>query len=162
MNLLRAAGRLGLRIMDAAAGVLIVGLTLLTLCDVAGRNLMRQPVPGATELTELILALFVFLTFPRLAYSAGHIVVDLLDPLVGARLKRAQAAMSASLGALAFVVLVWPLARLSVRAFENGDTTVQLGIPLGHLLMVMAGLAALTAIAFLLGVATPPSRQETH
>lgn len=151
----RAAGSVSLKAMDVVSGILLIALTLLTVLDVTGRNLLRSPVPGATELTELILAVFVFLTFPRLAYQAGHIVIDLLDPLVSHRMRRMQHAFCGVLGAVAFLGLVWPLVRLSLRAFDGGDATIQLGIPLGYFLMLMAALCGVTAVAFLLGMCSP-------
>ena len=49
------------------SALLLFILMMLTLVDVAGRNLIRQPVPGASELTEILLALVIFLMLPRVA-----------------------------------------------------------------------------------------------
>lgn len=149
---------MGLRWLDFLAGVLLLALTLLTLFDVAGRNLLRAPVPGATELTEIILAVFVFLTFPRLAWSGGHIVVDLLDPLVSPRGRRVQVILYGTLSTLVFAGLVWPLARLGLRALESGDATIQLSLPIGYVVIFMAIMCAATACVFFYAMLAAPQQ----
>lgn len=146
---LRAIGSKGLLLLDTITGVLLLALTFLTLFDVAGRNLLRSPVPGATELTELMLAVLIFLTFPRLAWKSGHIVVDLLDPLIGPLGRKVQRKLSGVLCASVFLGLVWPITRLGLRALENQDGTIQLGIPLGPFLLLMAVFCGITSCAFL-------------
>jgi len=153
-------GSTGLAILDALAGVLLIALTLLTLFDVAGRNLIRNPVPGATELTELFLAAFVFVTFPRLAWKSGHIVVDLLDPLCNAAGRKFQALLYGVLSTATFLGLVWPLTRLGIRSLENGDSTIQLGLPIGYVVMFMALLCAVTAGVFALATFRPSGDNE--
>ena len=154
---LSAAATAGFRLMDAMACVLLLALTLLTTLDVAGRNLIRHPVPGATELTEVLLAAIVFLSFPRLAYRGAHIVVDMLDTLVTAALRALQRRLVSVLGAVAFIGLTWPLTRLGLRSLENNDTTVQLGISLGYPILLMAALCLLAGLAFL---AAPGARGD--
>lgn len=139
------------RALDTLTGVLLLALMMLTTLDVLGRNLLKQPVSGATELTEILLAGIVFLSFPRLAYRQGHIVVDLLDFLTGPRTRRIQARFAAVLSALTFAGLTWPLHRAASRAMEDGDTTIQLGIPLYYPLWLMSAVCLVTGLAFVLG-----------
>lgn len=139
------------RALDTLTGVLLLALMMLTTVDVLGRNLLKQPVPGATELTELLLAGIVFLAFPRLAYRQGHIVVDLLDFLTGPRTRRVQMRFAAVLSAITFAGLTWPLHRAALRALEDGDTTIQLGIPLYYPLWMMSAVCLVTGLAFVLG-----------
>jgi len=139
------------RALDTLTGLLLLALMMLTTVDVLGRNLLRQPVPGATELTELMLAGIVFLAFPKLAYRQGHIVVDLLDFLTGPRTRHIQTRCAAVLSAVTFVGLTWPLHRAALRAMEDGDTTIQLGIPLYYPLWMMSAICLVTGAAFVLG-----------
>jgi TRAP-type C4-dicarboxylate transport system permease small subunit len=147
------------RALDAITGVLLIALMMLTTVDVLGRNLLRQPVPGATELTEILLAGIVFLSFPRLAYRQGHIVVDLLDFLTGPRTRRIQTRCAAVLSAVTFAGLTWPLHRAALRAMEDGDTTIQLGIPLYFPLWLMSAICLVTGVAFVLGAFQPPPQK---
>ncbi|MGE0097442.1 MAG: TRAP transporter small permease [Hydrogenophaga sp.] len=150
------------RALDTLTGVLLLALMMLTTVDVLGRNLLRQPVPGATELTELMLAGIVFLAFPRLAYRQGHIVVDLLDFLTGPRTRRIQTRFAAVLSAATFAGLTWPLHRAALRVMEDGDTTIQLGIPLYYPLWLMSAVCLVTGAAFVLGIfCNPPTETPT-
>jgi len=135
-------------LMLGACGALLV-LMLITVVDVIGRGLLHAPLPGATELTELTLAVLTFLVYPGVALRGSHIVVDLLDNVVGARGKSIQAALVAIAGGLTFSIVTWRLWLQGSRSIAEGDVTGTLGIPIGYLLCWMSVMSGITAIAFL-------------
>jgi TRAP-type C4-dicarboxylate transport system permease small subunit len=151
------------RLADAIACAFLFAVIVLTTVDVISRNVFNQPVPGATEITEIGLAAIVFFSFPQLAYRHGHIVVDLFDSFTNETVRKVQRVVSAWLGALTFLGLAWQLHLFAMRAFENGDATIQLGIPYAPVLWVMALVSFASAVAFWMGAreAQVPERSDS-
>lgn len=66
----------------AVSAVLVVALSImvvLTFIDVIGRRVFNQPVFGATDITEHLMAVIVFSGLPLLTAQRGHLSVDLFD-----------------------------------------------------------------------------------
>jgi len=137
-------------IASSLAAAVLVGMALLTLADVLGRNLMRAPVPGATELTEIGLVVVTFLLYPMIAFRQRHITVDLFDHIMGKLVRRILDTAANLLGAAVFAGICWQLWKQAARVTQYGDVTAYLRIPLGPVVYLMAVLSALTAIGFLL------------
>jgi TRAP-type C4-dicarboxylate transport system permease small subunit len=140
--------------MYVLASVLLFLTCLLTLFDVMGRNVFGQPVPGATELTELALVGITFLIYPRLAYAREHIVIDLFDWIVPTVFKRFQQVLAGLLGAVLFGAIGLRLITLAGRAMDYGDVTGYLKLPVYPALYFMSVMSLLTAAGFLLTVLT--------
>jgi TRAP-type C4-dicarboxylate transport system permease small subunit len=63
----------------ARAGALsLVFLMLLTAADVLGRDLFGRPVPGAVELSQYLLAVFILLGLAYTQQMKGHVTVSVL------------------------------------------------------------------------------------
>lgn len=138
------------RIVSFVAAVLMFALMVLTVVDVAGRNLFHHPLLGATELTEITLVLLSFLLFPVVAFAGRHIVADVADAFQSRLLDLLQVVLTAVLGAGFFALIAWRLWILAEQAADYGDRSVSLGIPLAPVLYVISGLAGITALAFVL------------
>jgi len=140
------------------ACVMVVALTLLTLADVLGRNLLNKPAAGATEVTELLLAAMTFLFYPRLAWRSMHISVDLFDWFRRPAMQRLHRMFAGLLGAVVFGALAWQIGVQAVQSAEYGDVTAQLGIPVSWQTGFMAALCAVTACVYLATIViTPPA-----
>jgi len=133
-------------ILGVAASAILLAMMLLTVVDVVGRYILKRPVPGAFEVTELMLLVLIFAGLPLVSYSEEHAVMDFVDRVVGPgalrTLQRAvHAACAAFLGLLAW--LVWLKAD---RIRGKGDYTDVLHIVYGPFVYFMAitlGLAGL-------------------
>jgi TRAP-type C4-dicarboxylate transport system permease small subunit len=147
-------------IAGTLAGLALLGMALLTLADVVGRTFLRQPVPGATELTELGLVAVTFLLYPLIAWRRSHITVDLFDHLMRPAVRRALGAVGNLLGAGMFGVIGWQLWTQGERAAGYGDVTAFLRLPLGPIILVMAALSGLTALAFLAAAIRAPGDDD--
>lgn len=145
-----------LRVLDAvtqafnvAGSVLILGLMLLIGADVAGRNLLGQPVPGVPELVSLSIVAIVFLQVPQ-ALRRGRIArSEALLAVLPARASQALQSLFDLVGVAVVAVIVWTTWPILVRAWEReqfvgaiGDITfpvwpVKLCIVLGGLLLAL-------------------------
>jgi TRAP-type C4-dicarboxylate transport system permease small subunit len=135
-----------------AAAVLMFGLMTLTFVDVLGRNLFNRPVNGTAELTEIGLALIIFLMLPSVTLRGQHIVIDLVDHVSGPRTQSILHAVGALLGLVMFALISWQVWVQGNRAMSYEDLTPSLRIPLGPVLYGMAAFAAVNAFAYALAL----------
>ncbi|WP_417767888.1 TRAP transporter small permease [Stappia sp.] len=136
----------GTRVLQLVAAVLLLVMMTVTFIDVIGRYLFNAPLPGAFELTEVLLALVVFVGLPIVTARREHVTVDLLTGRLPGGLRAALAWLATLATGLVLALLAWRLAT-SARDFSAyGDATVYLGIPLGPVAGIMAGLTGLAAL----------------
>lgn len=133
------------------AATALVLLVVVVVVDVVGRNVFNSPLASGTELTELLMAAMVFLSFPLLAWRQRDITVDLFDFLAGSpALRKFQVALAGLVGAIVFALLARQLVVFAQRAAASGESTAQLQIPLAYVWWVMCALSAVTALASLI------------
>lgn len=128
-----------------AAGALFT-MMVLTFADVTLRSLASAPIPGAAELTEILLAIVVFVALPLVAFKDRQISVDLLDHMMSARTRRwRDAAANIVLG----VLLFWPVWRCwisTMRTFGYNEVTLYLRIPIAWVFLLVTAALAISAI----------------
>lgn len=151
------------RLLGVVAGCALFAMMALTFADVIGRKLAGGSIPGSVELTELLMLVLIFVAIPLTSLHGEHIVFDLLDPVLprGAKTFQHRLANFACTGVLLGAAwLVWGRA---VRTIEYGDTTAQLGIPVGHFHVGTAAMLALCAVMHLvLAVRAGPETDQFH
>ena len=144
-----APARWAVRGLSLAAALLLIVMMLVTFVDVIGRYLFNAPLPGAFELTEVLLALVIFVGLPIVTARREHVTVDLFTSRLPHRLRAVLARAASLVTAVMLVLFTWRLG-VSARDYTSyGDATVYLGIPLGPvagLMAVFCGFAALVAL----------------
>lgn len=144
-----------------AAGLLFV-LMIVTFVDVVGRNLLNYPLRGASEFTEISLAIIIFLMLPRVALRNRHIMIDLVENVSGPRMLRSLDVLAGLGAALFFAIVAWQMWGLGTRATGFGDVSSSLHIPLGAVLYGIAILLGVNALAHIVAIVRapePPSRE---
>lgn len=140
-------------LLELVAASVLFMLMLITCLDVAGRYIFNSPVPGATELTRLGLALMVFAAMPVITYRGGHIVVDLLDNVLGQKVLKALGLVSALIISSSMYFLAVRIFELGERSIQRGVVTEFLGLPSGYIVQYIAIMSWLTAAGMItLGV----------
>jgi TRAP-type C4-dicarboxylate transport system permease small subunit len=148
-SLIRAArtAELAPAILGAVA---LFTLMIMTFTDVVLRSAFDAPLPAATELTRILMAVVVFAGIPVISAKGQHIAVDLLDSFFPRRIRVARDGLiSAACG----VLLFWPAERVSVlaeRARSYGDVTEYLAIPEFYPAWFIAGAVYLTGALMVL------------
>lgn len=135
---------------NGLATVLVLIMMSLMLADVIGRELLNNPLTGATELIELCLVGCVFAALPVISWQEGHIVADLFDGLLRRRGMMLARILGCLIGAPVFALAAYQLHALAQRAVLFNDQTPQLGIKLWIVLAFMAAMSGLTALLLLL------------
>lgn len=121
--------RLSRWLTNGAALSLIVMMGI-TVCDVTRRNLLDEPILGATEIVQLALVYVVFLSLPETFLRRSHVTVDVADHLFGPRVVHWLNLLSGIASFALLVVMVWTMGATAHDAYEMGDTTSDLAIPL--------------------------------
>jgi TRAP-type transport system small permease protein len=132
------------------AGALLLTMMLLTVADVIGRYLFNSPLPGATELTELLLAAVIFLGLPAVCMEDGHVKVDILVDHISAKLAPLLGLAATLLSTLALCLIAWRLWTQGGDIAEYGEITSTLKIPVApvaYFAAITTGLAALITLA---------------
>lgn len=140
------------RLLTLAVAAAIFSMMLLQCADVVARKLLGIGLPGVVELVELLMLVVVFAGLPLASLKGEHVLFDLLDPLLPARLKHLQSRLAdlccaAILGGTGVLLL-----GRAARTASYGDTTPILSIGLANFHYAIAVLLLLTA-ALHLGLA---------
>ena len=87
------------------------------------RYVFNAPILGAQDISELSLAVLVFLGIPYCGWTGGHVAVDLISTVVGESRLRYTDALMRLLGGVLFAVVAWQAMRQGLDALEYGDAT---------------------------------------
>ena len=96
-----------------AAGILVLGMMLVTSLDVGLRFFFNAPLGGAFEVTEISMALVIFAGMSLAAARREHITVNLLETALSERARRWQRVLGDLVCAMVAAVLAW---RIGIRA----------------------------------------------
>lgn len=134
-------------LLEGLAALLLIALMSVTVVDVVGRYAFDAPLPGAFELTELLLGALVFAALPLVGRAGGHVEVDLLAGLLPARLSIALLWIAAAVSAAVLAFFAWRLHALGLQQAQDGARSISLHIPFAPLALFGAA-SCLLAAAF--------------
>lgn len=137
------------RICAGLAALALFAIMLLTLVDVLGRKLFDHSLPGALELTELLMVGVIFAAMPLVSWAGEHVVFDALDERLPPAVRRWQSRVVNALCALALGGIAWLLWGRAGEMLAYGDVTAQLKVPQGPFVYAMSLLCALSAAVHL-------------
>ena len=115
-----------------AGGLVLIALIVLTSMSIAGRYLIPfgfGPVPGDFERVDMGGAFAVFCFLPWCQLRRGHVSVDLIKPILSARVNAALDLVAACGMALVAIILTWRLGLGLADKFRYGETTLILQVP---------------------------------
>ncbi|HLR78098.1 MAG TPA: TRAP transporter small permease [Burkholderiaceae bacterium] len=148
-------------LLDCSAALILFGLMLLTCIDVIGRYVFNRPLVGATELTEIFLALAIFSAMPVITWRQGHIVVDLIDTFLPSRALRVLTWISTALVATSLYFVAARIFELGARDLRRGIKTDFLHLPTGWFIEAIAVLSWVAAIGLVIqAIATTISDKQ--
>jgi len=144
-------------LLAALAGCALFALMLLTFVDVMGRELYRS-LPGALELSEMLMVVVLFCALPMVSWRAEHVCFELADAIYKGRAERLSRVVMDLICAVALGATGWACRGYARRTMEDGDVSANLGVPVGLFVYLMAAMLMLAAAMHLLRcfVAPPP------
>ena len=69
-------------LLGSAAALILACIMLLTCLDVAGRYLLTMPVPGALEVTEIMMGALIFASLPLVTLRNEQVTIDIFTPFI--------------------------------------------------------------------------------
>ena len=133
-------------VMAASALFTIMWLTLF---DVTGRKFWDHSIPGALEVTEILMVVVIFAALPLVSWAQEHVVFDTLDPFLPRAVRWVQHRLVHLVCATTFGFLAKLMVDRGDRFQEYGDITVHLQLPMVPVAYLMAALLATTALVHL-------------
>lgn len=140
----------------------LFGIMWLMLFDVIGRKYFNHSIPGALEITEILMVVVIFGALPLVSWRSEHIVFDSLDGIMPRALKGLQHRLVHLLCAGTFAFLGLQLVKRAERFTEYGEVTAHLGLALAPVAWLMAVLLAVTALVHLFFVVVLPPGALEH
>lgn len=138
------------RVLQGIAGVGLLAMMAVTCVDVVGRYFVGRPIPGAFEITELLLVAVIFCGLPLASSDAAQVEVDLLAGRLPPRLWSALGRVGHGACAAAFAGVAWVASAKALRMSDDAEVTPTLGIalaPFAWLVVAMVAVAAVIELA---------------
>lgn len=134
------------QIFAIGGGLVLTGLTVISVLSIASRTLTGRSLPGDFELVELGCGVAVFAFLPYCHLRGGNVIVDFFTLKAGARVKRALDAAGGVIYLAIAVLLAWRMYLGGLDKLNSHETTMILGVPI-WLAFVPIGLSLLLLIA---------------
>jgi TRAP-type C4-dicarboxylate transport system permease small subunit len=134
----------------AIVGATLVFLTMfITTIDVVGR-FFRVPFTGTMEISELTLAVMVFLGWAYTQAEKGHISIDIFFNILPKRLRNILEVMNPLFGIALLSLVVWQGVIYSMDTRVSQIATDNLGIPVWpfQFMIVIGGITFCLQLAF--------------
>ena len=115
---------------NLVAALFILGLMLLGMAQVLGRQLFNAPVPGYIDWVEMSIASFAFLGIAYCQRVDGHVRMELFLNMARGRLHFAIEIAGTLLAMFVISVLIWYSFEHFLRAYQLGDSTIDAELPM--------------------------------
>lgn len=124
------------RALALLAGLAVLGLILLAVVSVGGRNLLGAGVPGYVDWIEQVMPPIAFLGLAYAARTGAHIRMDIAVGQLRGRALWAAETLTTLLTLLVVLLLAWGAWQHFGRSFDTGaplwsrDSTMDIGLPI--------------------------------
>lgn len=137
--------RLAELVLGLVVAVLLIAMMFVTAVDVFGRYLLSQPLPGAFEITEIMLAMIIFIGLPLVCLHEENITVTLVTDRLRPRVRQIHAVVISLFCAAVLLLIAWRILEHALQLASYGDVTMFLRVPKGPIGYILAGLTLVAA-----------------
>jgi TRAP-type C4-dicarboxylate transport system permease small subunit len=138
--------KLLMHLCGAMCAAALFAIMALTFFDVIGRKAVSQSIPGALEITELLMVMVIFAALPLVSERGEHVVFDSLDSFLPTWLSKLQQAFIHAVCGTAMLALAYLMWTTAVQFSQNGDVSAQLHIAKAPFIFGMAIFCDITGI----------------
>jgi TRAP-type C4-dicarboxylate transport system permease small subunit len=131
-------------VLKLVAAANLFAMMALSAVDVAGRYLLNAPLPGAFEITEVMMAVLVFSVLPIVTASDEHLTIGLFEHKFKGRMRWIKGTLVSLISGTFVALATWRVWLEAGRMGEIHDRTAFLGIPLAPLVYFMFAMLVLT------------------
>ena len=118
------------RVFALLGGIILLAVVLMTTASVAGRYLFALPIPGDYEITEFGCGVAILLFFPFCEMTFGNIKAEFFTDRLAERKRAALDLVSEIVFLGVACLLTWRFVVGGLRRMGDGQTSMELGIPL--------------------------------
>lgn len=129
MDLLNRLNRPLIFFIKHVALWILAGMMFLTFVDVLLRYFFNNPVPGAAELIEFMMAIVVTFSVVYCAHKRSHINVDLVIVNLPDRVRTWLDCITSFITLVLFILIAWQAFILIADEYGSGLTSAVLYIP---------------------------------
>ena len=112
--------------LEAASGLVLLFLAVLTFCDVFGRRFLNSPVTGTIELVEIGMALVAFLAMPRAFFLNANVSADFINNLNLGIIKTWLIIFKFFLMIIIMSLMAYATTKTSLKFMSNERVTIDL------------------------------------
>tara|TARA_B100001939_G_C16941717_1_gene618552 strand:- start:2888 stop:3457 length:570 start_codon:yes stop_codon:yes gene_type:complete len=120
-------------------------LVIITVIDVIGRYILGLPLPGASELTEIILAILIYIGLPYICRDEGHVTVSILSHSLKSNLSKLHSIIVNLLIGIILISIGIQLFLYGINLKSYNDITTFLEIPKAPIAFILSALSFLAS-----------------
>ena len=128
------------------AALVLMLLMIITFIDVLGRYLFSAPLPGAFELTEIMMAMLIFAGLPLVSRANQHVTVNLIVGILSPIILHLQRLITQAIMAVILAVMAWRMWIKAEEMLEQGDETAYLLLPIAPVAFFMTLMMAVSTL----------------
>ena len=128
------------------AALVLMLLMIITFIDVLGRYLFSAPLPGAFELTEIMMAMLIFAGLPLVSRANQHVTVNLIVGILSPIIQHFQRLITQAIMAVVLAVMAWRMWIKAEEMLEQGDETAYLLLPIAPVAFFMTLMMAVSTL----------------
>lgn len=128
------------------AALVLMLLMIITFIDVLGRYLFSAPLPGAFELTEIMMAMLIFAGLPLVSRANQHVTVNLIVGILSPKILHFQRLITQAIMAVVLAVMAWRMWIKAEEMLEQGDETAYLLLPIAPVAFFMTLMMAVSTL----------------
>lgn len=132
--------------LSTFAAIVLAAVMMVSVVDVAGRYLFNWPLPGSSEMTEILMAVLIYAGLPVVSQRNAHITVDLLDSITPRAIVPIRNFVVGVFSAAILAVIAWRLWVYADQIRDSKDVSEYLKLPLAPFAYFMSGLCGCAAI----------------
>lgn len=138
-------------------GIVLLGVALLTTWSATSGVLLARPLPGDVELTEMLVAVAVFMFLPYCQLTGANVTADIFTARASDRTVALLALLSAVVALGFSALLIWRMYEGLLDYREYVETTTILSIPIWY-----AYVPALASLALVVAATLVSMRAAMH
>ena len=135
-------------VLQRIAGLLLVGMMLLTCLDVVG-NIFGRPLLGTEEMVSLMAAMLLAFVLPSAHMKKAHIGIDLLYARLSRRQRKINDLFIGCLSFFFFMLTAWQCFLYAGELKATGEVSATLELPLYFVLYAISMACFILAMAIL-------------
>ncbi len=133
--------------LDYLAGLCIIAVMLLVVCNVLLRVFWHRPILGTYEYVNMLTAVGIGLALAHCAYHNGHIAVDFMIERLSKKIQAAADVLTNVIALSFWSMSAWYVAKYAGTMLESNTVSPTTQVPLSPVVYMIAfGLMALSLV----------------